>query len=142
MNVNGVKLTAAAAIAAAAAACSSSHPAVTVSASRAANPVPVLKLTGCPVPAGEVNGHLGADQDRVADCTFPGGFGESVSVFTYPTVAYRDNRAAHPLAPPQDGSWTIKGPKASLIIVDRPQGWTGPSPQKIAARTGGTLVKG
>jgi hypothetical protein len=105
-----------------------------------ANPVPILRLTGCPVPAGEKNGTIGVDADRTADCTFPGTFGEEVWVFTYPTAAYRDNRLAHPLAPPQDYEYTIKGPGASLIIVDRTPGFTGPSPQQIAARVDGAVL--
>jgi len=107
-----------------------------------ANPVPILKMTGCPVPAGEANGSVGADSDRTAYCTWPGEFGETVWVYTYPTPAYRDNRIAHPLSPPSDGWWTIKGPGASLVSVNRPGGFTGPSPQRIAARVGGTLVTG
>lgn len=108
--------------------------------SQPANPVTVVRLTGCPVPAGEVNGTVGLDADRVANCTFPGTFGEEVFVFTYPSVAYRDNRLAHPLAPPQDYESVIKGPDASLILVDRSPGLTGPTPQQIATRVGGTLL--
>ena len=39
-------------------------------AAGAANPVPILRLTGCPIPAGTVNGTIGADENRVAGCTF------------------------------------------------------------------------
>ena len=101
-----------------------------------ANPVPILKMTGCPVPASERNGNIGMDSDRGADCTFPGTFGESVWVFTYPSVAYRDNRLAHPLDPPSDGFYTIRGPGASIITVERTQGFTGPSPQESRPRRG------
>ena len=107
-----------------------------------ANPVPILKLTGCPVPASVVNGTIGVDSDRGADCTFPGTFGETVWVFTYPSAAYRDYRLAHPLAPPSDGDYKIRGPGASIVIVstsDMPD-VTGPSPRQIAARVHGTLL--
>jgi hypothetical protein len=89
------------------------------------------------VPASERQGHLGLDSDRVANCDFPGG--ESVSVFTYASAAYRDDRLAHPLLPPSDGSYTIRGPQASIVDVDT-TGGTGPSPQQVAARVHGTLI--
>jgi hypothetical protein len=117
-------------------------PARTSSPQAPENPVPILRLTGCPVPAGEVNGSPGLDADRTASCTFPGTFGEQVWVFTYPTMAYRDNRLAHPLAPPQDYETVIRGPGASLVLVDRSPGFTGPEPQQIAARVGGIIVSG
>jgi hypothetical protein len=105
---------------------------------QAANPVPILRMTGVPVRAGEVNGTIGADSNRGADGTFTGG--ETVWVFTYPSRAYRDNRLAHPMLPPQDGEAYIRGPGASIIIVDW-SGGPGPSPQEIARRIGGQVVK-
>lgn len=142
----GKAIYAAAAAAVILAACSSAATVSTPHASPAAstggyaagapNPVPILKLTGCPVPATEKYGHIGLDSDRVADCTFPGG--EAVTVFTYVSTAYRDDRLAHPLLPPQDGDYAIRGPGASIIDVDT-TGGTGPSPQQIAARVHGTL---
>jgi len=108
-----------------------------------ANPVPVLRMTGVPVPAGEVNGTPGLDADRVASASFPGPFGETVWVFTYPSAAYRDYRLARPLTPPADGVTAIRGPGASVILVDTsgmPDA-TGPSPQQVAARVHGTVVR-
>jgi len=107
-----------------------------------ANPVPVLRLTGVPVPAGEVNGTIGIDADRGADASFPGLHGETIWVFTYPSAAYRDYRLAHPLTPPSDGDYKIRGPAASIIIVDTMNGTmtSGPSPQQVAARVRGTLL--
>lgn len=107
------------------------------SSSQPANPVGVLKLTGCPVPSSVKYGNIASDNDRVADCYFPGG--EDITVLTYPSVAYRDNRLAHPLDPPEDGFTYIKGPGASIIVV-APMGGTGASPAQIAARVHGTVV--
>lgn len=107
-----------------------------------ANPVPVLRMTGVPVPVGEVNGTTGIDADRVAYASFPGPEGETVWVFTYPSAAYRDYRLAHPLTPPSDGETAIRGPDASIILVDATYGamTSGPSPAVIAARVHGTVV--
>jgi len=107
-----------------------------------ANPVPVLRLTGVPVPASEVNGTIGLDADRGASASFPGLYGETIWVFTYPSAAYRDYRLAHPLTPPSDGDTGISGPGASIIIVDTMNGTmtSGPSPAVIAARVHGTVV--
>ncbi len=107
-----------------------------------ANPVPVLRMTGVPVPASEVNGTIGVDDDRGANASFPGLYGETIWVFTYPSAAYRDYRLAHPLTPPSDGDTEISGPSASIIIVDTSNGTmtSGPSPQQIAARVHGTLL--
>jgi hypothetical protein len=107
--------------------------------SAVANPVPILKMTGVPVPAGVVNGTIGIDANRVAGASFPGPSGETVWVFTYPSAAYRDYRLAHPLTPPSDGQYKIRGPGASIVTVDRSPGFTGPTPQQIAARVHGTL---
>lgn len=106
-----------------------------------ANPVPILRLTGVPIPASEVNGTIGVDADRVATASFPGASGETVWVFTYPSVAYRDYRLAHRLSPPSDGETAIRGPGASIVIVDANGTMTsGPSPQQIAARVHGTVL--
>ena len=107
-----------------------------------ANPVPVLRLTGVPVPASEVNGTIGVDADRVATASFPGASGERVWVYTYPSAAYRDYRLAHRLSPPSDGDTAIRGPGASIVIVDTMNGTmtSGPSPQQIAARVHGTVL--
>ena len=66
---------------------------------------------------------------------------EQVWVFTYPDVADRDNRIAHPLTPPQDNEYVIKGPGSSLVIVDRHPDDTGLALQQIADRVHGEIVQ-
>lgn len=44
------------------------------------------------------------------------------------------------MAPPQDYEYKIKGPDASLVIVDRSPGFIGPAPQQIADTVGGQFL--
>jgi hypothetical protein len=119
------------------------------------NPVTILKLAGAIPDPGEVYGHVGVDDNQIADGQFrPGqvsydvmGNAEYLTVFTYRTTAERDYAVAHPVLAPQDNEALVTGPHASLIIVNGAQGvaWGspaefGPSPQVIAARVGGTVV--
>ena len=102
-----------------------------------ANPVPVLRKTGVPVPASEVNGTVGIVGDRVGHGTFPGG--EEVWVFTYATPA--DMAAAIQEHTPSDGETGIQGPGLTLIDVDT--GYNGTyevPPAVIAKRVGGKVT--
>jgi hypothetical protein len=111
---------------------------------QAANPVTVLKKTGCPVPASEQYGNVGLANDRDASCTFPNNdsLGETVTVFTYDTQG--DMQEAIADSTPQDGETSIEAPGNTLLDVDvdtSDPSQNGASPQVIAQRVGGHILQ-
>lgn len=115
-----------------------------------ANPVPILKKTGAKVPAGTVNGQVDIEGDRYADggaapdkC---GGPCEQVSVYTFKDAAAQQADIARN-SPEQDGHAMIKGSLFDVSVVGYQDTATGAwvfgslSPQVIAQRVGGTVVK-
>jgi len=118
----------------------------TAPAGQAANPVPLLKRSGVPVPASVTSGEVDVYGDRYATADFPSG--EEVTAWTYPDAAAKAADDAR--NPVTDSMVQIGGPPGALWSLTV-TGVSGPdatpgntlaypvSPASIAARVGGII---
>ncbi len=131
----------------------STVPASTAPAAQPANPVPIVRLTGAKVKAGEVYGLRDMEGDLYADgdlygpgCTAADNCSEQVTVYTMrPGVTPQQDMAQSGLVP-SDSEAVIVGPDWIIEVtpVDELTGGGGytyfVSPQVIAARVHGTAL--